>query len=488
VTSLPDGELETGQEMALALRRRRVSPRELLDRSLARAEAWQPAINAFSQLWPEEAGEDAQLVEVAARVLARSSHPAGGVRSPLAPEDMPFPAGVPVAVKDLFDVSGHETTGCCAAYRGAIALRDATMVERLRDAGMVIVGKTNQHELAHGGTNLVSACGRTGNPWDPRRMTGGSSGGSAAAVAAGIVPMALGSDTGGSIRIPASMCGTFGLKPTTGALSIEGMLPLAPSMDTPGPIAATASDLWMLYRIMADLPLADLEGPALALDRPITLGRVGGPFDVVHPDVAEAVEGAAAVFRSVGVAVAPAGPDDNVDQGIPDGLRGIWHRITDAEFLRAHPRAAARRDLVHPDVAVHFDHAEALTHEQLEEAQRRREAIGRWFRRRLENADALLIPTCPYPAPFAEQAEVDMGPAGMVAVDRVGPGWLTSSVNLAGLPAVNLPADRSSEGLPVGVTLVGRDGEEEGLLRLAALWERASGYRPPRPTLGPHAT
>src|SRR5439155_21480498 len=140
VTSLPDGELETATEMALALRRRRVTPRELLERSLARAEAWQPATNAFSQLWAEEAEEDAQLVEVAARVLARSGHLAGGGRAPVAVEGMPVAAGIPIAVKDLFDVSGHETTGCCAAYRGAVALHDARMVEGLRDSGMVIIG------------------------------------------------------------------------------------------------------------------------------------------------------------------------------------------------------------------------------------------------------------------------------------------------------------------------------------------------------------
>src|SRR5205823_1854876 len=170
-----------------------------------------------SQVWASEAMDHA----------ARQAPSAGGLE------------GVPIAVKDLYDVAGFETTGCSRIYAGRVAERDAPTIRRVRGAGLIMVGKTNQHELAFGGTNLYSACGRTGNPWDPRRMTGGSSGGSAAAVAAGVVPWALGSDTGGSIRIPASMCGIFGLKPTAGRLSIEGVLPLAPSLDCPGPMAGT---------------------------------------------------------------------------------------------------------------------------------------------------------------------------------------------------------------------------------------------------------
>src|SRR5206468_36393 len=232
---LADGELETAGEMAAAVAAGQVKASELMGRALARAEAWQPSMNAFSQLPTEGSHLDA--------ALALDAYPSGSELGPV--------AGVPMAIKDLFDVNGWETSGCCAAYRGTIATRDAPTVERAFREGLLLVGKTNQHELAAGGTNLVSACGRTGNPWDPSRMTGGSSGGSAAAVAAGIVPLAFGSDTGGSIRIPAAMCGTFGLKPTTGRLPLEGLMPLAPSMDCLGPIAATAGDLELLFQAMA---------------------------------------------------------------------------------------------------------------------------------------------------------------------------------------------------------------------------------------------
>ncbi|HEX9236652.1 MAG TPA: amidase family protein, partial [Actinomycetota bacterium] len=161
-SSIRDGELETAGQMAAALRRGQVSSRELTDRALRRAHVWQPATNAFSQLWEEEAERAARTVD----------------RTP-APDRGPW-AGIPIAIKDLYDVAGHESTGCCRAYAGNLASSDAPTVAEVRAAGLVMVGKTNQHELAAGGTNLVSACGRTGNPWDASRMTGGSSGGSGA--------------------------------------------------------------------------------------------------------------------------------------------------------------------------------------------------------------------------------------------------------------------------------------------------------------------
>jgi len=478
VTSLRDGELETAVEMARALRRRGVSPLDLLERAMARAEAWQPSTNAFSQLWQEDAAEDARLVEVAARALATARHPAGGVRAVDAGEDLPATAGIPIAVKELFDVAGHETSGCSEAYRGSIAAHDAQVIRRVREAGLVIVGKTNQHELAAGGTNLVSACGRTGNPWDPARMTGGSSGGSAAAVAAGVVPWALGSDTGGSVRIPSSVCGTFGLKPATGRLPLDGIMPLAPSMDCPGPIAATAGDLAVLYGLMSG-GRAVVEVPPPNDGPPeLRVGMPGGFFAApVHPETLEAVARTAEVLEGAGV------PVEEVDgRGIEDSRR-VWFDLCAYEFVRAHPIFDGRRELVAPSVVAWAEHGERQSAEDHHRAVRRRSEIAAWYRARLERFDALLVPTTPYPAPRADQLEVDLGPAGAVEVARVGPGWLCSSVNLSGLPAVSIPAGTSSEGLPIGVSLIGRDDGEDTLLGLAALWQRAAGYAPVRPPL-----
>ncbi len=455
--AIPDGQLETAEEMGRALRAGQVSSLELVERALGRAEAWQPSINAFSQLWADRAMDEARRMD--------STRPEE--RAPI--------AGVPIAVKDLFDVSGEETTGCCAAFRGTIAQRDALVIERIKRAGLVMLGKTNQHELAAGGTNLVSACGRTGNPWDPDRMTGGSSGGSAATIASGIVPWALGSDTGGSIRIPSSMCGIFGLKPTFGRIQTEGVMPLAPSMDCPGPMASTLEDLHALYALLADAPVPSLLPSA---DEPFRVGIPDGFFaDRVHDEVLEAVQNAGRALETAGAVVQP------VDGSGLHGVRSLWMRVCCPEFAHAHPllKDPERRRLVAPSVLEWLDLGDRQTEQDREEAVRERGRIVQWFERSLDGLDALLIPTTPYPAPPADQETVDLGRAGTVEVSHVGPGWLTCSVNLAGLPGINLPAGRSSQGLPIGVSLVARAGGEDTLHRLATDWVAAAEYRAERP-------
>ena len=452
--------MTTAHEMAAALAAGHVSSVELVQRTLALAEAWQPFTNSFSQLWADKALDDARRVD-GVRLLQGAA--------PL--------AGVPIAVKDLFDVAGHDTTGCCAAYRGALARRDAVTISRLRSAGLVIVGKTNQHELAAGGTNAVSACGRTGNPWSPERMTGGSSGGSAAAVTAGVVPWSLGSDTGGSIRIPSSMCGAFGLKPTTGRVPTEGMLPLAPSLDCPGPIASSLEDVWALHELTAgggSGPGVSSQGIGAHPRDPFRIGVPDGFFsEQVHPEVSRAVAGVGEALKAGGGIVEP------VDgRGIEDARRA-WTRICYSEFAAAHPMLFERRELVSPSVMALMDYGSRLSAEHVAQARERRRSIATWFRDRLSALDALLIPTTPYPAPRHDQSIVDIGGGHAVDVDVVGPGWFTCTVNLAGLPALNLPAGRSSDGLPVGVSLVGKEDAELTLARLAGVWQSETGYRAP---------
>jgi aspartyl-tRNA(Asn)/glutamyl-tRNA(Gln) amidotransferase subunit A len=311
-------------------------------------------------------------------------------------------------------------------------------------------------------------------------MTGGSSGGSAAAVAAGIVPVALGSDTGGSIRIPAALCGTFGLKPTTGLFPLEGMMPLAPSMDCPGPMAATAEDLEVLYRAMiasddAPTPIPPAEGSGA-----MRIAILDGFFsDVVHREVQAAVEAAAKAFEGADVTVVV------VDGRGLGEARQTWMDVCCPEFASAHPllKDPERRRLVSDQPREWLERGERITPEQREAAGRRRDEVGRWYRNRLSGFDALLIPTTPYPAPEVDQESVELGGGRSVRISEVGPGFITCSVNLAGLPALNLPAGRSSDGLPIGVSVVGHDGSEETLLRVARVWEAAAGYRPRRPAL-----
>src|SRR4051794_4417441 len=290
-------ELETAAEMAAAVVSGDVSPVELVQRSLSRVQQWQDPTNAITQLLYGAGLEEARRIEG----LVAAGEPVG----PL--------AGVPVAVKDLFDVAGHDSTGCSLAYVGNRASTDAAVVRRLRAAGAIVVGKTNMHELAAGATNLVSACGPTANPWDLSRITGGSSGGSGAAVAAGIVPIALGSDTGGSIRIPASFCGIGGLKPTHGALPMDGVMPLAPSMDCVGPMAGSVEDLVLAWDALAG---PDGGAPASAT-APVRVGVLGGWFlDRIQPEVVEGVRAAARTLERLGIEV------ESVDgSGIEDALK-----------------------------------------------------------------------------------------------------------------------------------------------------------------------
>ena len=239
----------------------------------------------------------------------------------------------------------------------------------------------------------------------------------------------------------------------------------------------------MLWGLLAD------EQPTLfdpdstdggVVGRPIRIGVPGGVFaERVHPEALAAVEAVVRDLESAGISEGEIPDEPRLDGGDPQGLRGVWHRICFPEFAAAH--SGIDRGLVAPSVLRWMERGAEYDAEARAEAARRRGEIAEWFRFRLQEVDALVIPTTPYPAPPADQETVDLGPAGVVKIESVGPGWLTVAANLAGTPALNLPAAWSSEGLPIGVTLVGRWGEEDTILRLAARWEAATGYRPRHP-------
>jgi aspartyl-tRNA(Asn)/glutamyl-tRNA(Gln) amidotransferase subunit A len=449
----------TGVEMARAVRAKDISPVELVQASLERAEAWQPVTNAFSQLHADEALEEARA---RGEAVAR-----GHLIGPL--------HGVPVAVKDLFDVAGWETTGCSAAYRGRVAEHDAEAVRRLRAAGAVIVGKTNQHELGAGATNAVSACGPARNPWDPSRITGGSSGGSGAAVAARIVPIALGTDTGGSIRLPAALCGVGGLKPTHGRVSLSGVMPLAPSMDTAGPLAATVEDLATCFSVLtgeADRFMDQTTGPVAEL----TVASLGGFHTaLVHPEVEVAVE-------QVGEVLEHAGVDVVVMVGDPPSGPDLWEEVAWPEFAEAHGTLLAHPDLLLPPTRSALEEGAGRTAGRREEANRARREVTGFFLRALAIADALLTPVTPFAAPPLHADLVDVG-GPELSVRSGAVSRLTRLVSLAGLPAVAIPAGFSSDGLPIGAQLVGRPGTEAVLLRLAGAVQRATDHHRREPGL-----
>jgi aspartyl-tRNA(Asn)/glutamyl-tRNA(Gln) amidotransferase subunit A len=437
--------------IAGAVASREISPVEVAEEALRAAEAWQPVTNAFSQLRPEETVEEAERL---ADDLA-----GGGAAGPL--------AGVPVAVKDLFDVRGWETTGCCAAFRGRTAARDAEAVGRLRAAGAIVLGKTNQHELAAGATNVVSACGPTRNPWDADRITGGSSGGSAAAVASGVVPLALGTDTGGSIRIPASFCGVSGLKPAHGVISMEGAMPLSPSLDTGGPLAATAEDLALAFGVLSGTASTPegVGGRAVAV-------LTGDGARTARDDVLEATDHVAEVLAGAGVRVSSAELE-----GTEDALE-VWDHVAWTEFAECYPELFGSPD-IHPRTLGILEFGREAR-ERLAWAKRRMEEIREAFLRALRDADALLLPATPSPAPRLADRVVAVGGVGL-DVRTGAPSVLTRPVSLSRLPALALPSGVSSEGLPIGAQLVGRPDGEGRLLGLAAAFQAATDHHQRRP-------
>jgi aspartyl-tRNA(Asn)/glutamyl-tRNA(Gln) amidotransferase subunit A len=423
-----------------------VTKRSALERvnaALQGIDVWQERTNAFAQVFADEARAEAADVGTDGRL-----------------------AGVPIAVKDLFDVRGHPTTGCCAAIPSQSAERDAALVARLRDAGAIVIGKTNQHELAAGVTNLESSCGPTRNPWDLQRITGGSSGGSAAAVATGIVPISLVSDTGGSARIPAAFCGTWGLKPTQGRLSTEGMMALAPEMDCPSLLAGSLEDLRLGWEVMS--------GERGSADPPHMVGVPHeGRWERCHVDIGAAVGEVSLRFLSAGVRV-----HDIFGFDLED-VHHVWNRLAWPSFAERYAGLIGNPALGAGASSL-LEWGEAHRNERAEArggAGRVRVRFDGMFRA----VDLLLTPTTPYVAPPIDAEEVDLGD-GTMDIHRGGPSWHTTAANVAGLPALSVPFATSSEGLPIGVQLIGRANAEDALLAAAELL-RPSDDEPRRPAV-----
>jgi aspartyl-tRNA(Asn)/glutamyl-tRNA(Gln) amidotransferase subunit A len=418
---------------------------ELVEEALGRIEALDGRLGAFVAVLADEA-----RAEAAARDAEAA---AGRVRGPL--------HGCPVAVKDLIDVAGAVTGAGSPKLAGNRAERDAEVVGRLREAGMVIVGKTRTHEFAYG----VLTPG-TVNPWDPERIAGGSSGGSGAAVAAGLVDLAVGSDTAGSIRIPAACCGVVGVKPTYGAVPTGGVVPLSWSNDHVGPIAAGVAQAGLLLEVLSGAPA----GAGAAPPVPLRLGRlVGDELAMVDPAVTEVVD------RFCG-------------ELARDGAR-----IDEVELPLRTARSAVAT-LVLPELAAAHATLLADTGEQgygeriLKAIRRGQQALavdyvaGVRYRDRfaelveglLADRNALVLPTIPVVAPRIGSRVIELGDGRQMGVQEA----LTAfpgAFNCSGSPVVSLPVGLV-DGLPVGLSLVGRIGADRELLAVAAVVEEAARF------------
>ncbi|SNX97844.1 aspartyl-tRNA(Asn)/glutamyl-tRNA(Gln) amidotransferase subunit A [Geodermatophilus sabuli] len=413
---------------AADVRSGRRSPLEVLEASLDRVRAVDPVVRAFVSI------DGDQVRAEAAALTEEAAH--GRFRGPL--------HGVPIAVKDLIDVRGHPTRGGSLVTEDAPATRDAPAVHRLRAAGALVLGKTTTHEFAHGVTTPP-----TRNPWDPTRIPGGSSGGSAAAVASGQVPAALGSDTGGSIRVPAALCGVSGLRPRPADVPTGGCLPFSPKLDTCGPIAGDAEDLALLFAVLGQAPcplIPSVAGLRLGTVPPAALGDVDA-------EVLAAVESAVGVLVAEGAVPVPVDVPPFPEWSAPRTVYVL------SDFLAVHRGAGwypARREHYGEEVASYLTLAERITRHEREAAVRELERLEGLLRAALEDVDALVLPTTAVAAPTIEECAFRPGDAGRSPV--VGTLMrLCGPFSWCGFAVVSVPCGATADGRPIGVQVVGRD-------------------------------
>jgi aspartyl-tRNA(Asn)/glutamyl-tRNA(Gln) amidotransferase subunit A len=380
--------------------------------------------------------------------------------------------GIPIALKDLYDTAGVRTTAGSRIFAERVPERDSAVAEKLRAAGAVLLGKLNLHEWALGVTNQNPHFGPACNPWDTARIPGGSSGGSAVAVASGFCYISPGSDTGGSIRIPASLCGVAGLKPTYGRVSLRGVIPLAWTLDHSGPLARTVGDLALALQAMAghdpldpssvDVPTEDY---AAGIEDGTKGVRVVIPtnhfFDDLDPEVDAAVRDGARVLASLGASVTEIALP-RVDLLAPT-QRAIL--LTDAAaYHREHLRERAAD--IGADVLTRLRTGQTFTGMDYAQARRDRDVLRREWLAVLQEQDIILSPTTPIPAPPRE------GQDAVTAAQRLTAN--TAPFNLTGLPAVSIPCGFTAAGLPIGLQLAAGPWRERLLLRVARAYERAT--------------
>jgi len=452
----------TISQLAPLIRRRKLSPLELTRWILARIERIQPHINAYITVTPELALRRAKQAE---KEIAR-----GGYRGPL--------HGIPFSLKDLIYTRGIRTTAGSRILRRFVPTEDAPVVRRLLDAGAVVVGKTNLHEFAYGATNVNIHYGAVRNPWDLQRMSGGSSGGSAASVATAQSLASLGTDTGGSIRIPAAACGCVGLKPTRGRVPLEGVIPLASTLDHVGPLCRCVEDAGLVLNAIAGSdPRAQCPPPSPA---PFSLPelragcrgvRVGVPrqyfFDRLQGSVRAAVQAAIGRLEELGCEVREVRLERMRETA---RLAGV---ITVAEALVYHRRwIEARGRDYDPAILARMQADMDMTAVEYLQAQERRREYTAAFERAMSGIDVLATPTLPIVAPPIEGDVVAVGRSRedvRMALLR-----LTRPGNLTGLPSISLPCGFSAENLPVGLQLTGKRWNESALLRVAYAYEQAT--------------
>ena len=456
----------TIKDLCHGIRAREISPAELTRDCLARIERINPKLNAFITVLAESALDQARRAE---QEIFR-----GKYRGPL--------HGIPVGLKDIIDTAKVRTTAASALFKNRVPTEDAEVVRRLRNAGAVILGKQNLHEFAYGGSSMVSYLGEVHNPWDLARIAGGSSGGSAASVAAGLGYAAIGTDTAGSVRLPAAYCGVVGLKPTFGRVSTQGVIPLSWSFDHVGPITNCVCDAGLVLQALAgheqgdettaDVPIFDY---TCGLDEPLSNLRVGIPraffFDDLDAEIAAAVEKAIEVIHELGCEIR-----DDIKLDI-----SADRTLSSAESYAYHKDFVARSpELYQPVTLARIKSGEKVLEADIERAKGELAASREGIRKVFKEIDVLLTPTVPIPPPAI--ADLKQNP------DKLRPTELlmlrnTRPFNVWGIPAISIPCGFTKEGMPIGLQLAGAPWVPDSGLHLAHKYEQATEWHKKTPAL-----
>jgi Asp-tRNA(Asn)/Glu-tRNA(Gln) amidotransferase A subunit family amidase len=451
-------------ELGDALRAGKVSPVELTERCLRNIERFNPVVNAFITVTAESARTQARQAEDEIR--------RGNWRGPL--------HGVPFSLKDLIDVEGLATTAASRVCAGRVAEKTARVVLRLEEAGAILLGKNNLHEMAYGGSSMISAYGPVRNPWDPERIAGGSSGGSAAAVALEMACAAIGTDTAGSVREPAALCSLVGLKPTFGRVSTDGVLPLSGSLDHVGPIVSTVTDAAIVLSAIAEHPTPRSQRYAIDPNFPSAVRvntsamRVGLPrkffTDELDPEVSAAFAEAVEVIRRLVAAVIELSLEPDMDRTLQSVEAYEIHR----ESIRCRP------DVYDPETLRRLKTGEDVTLEARQTAELALENAREEIQRVFEEVDVLVTPTTALPAPRIDDLAAH--------IDQLRPTELrllrnTRPFNVWAVPAVSLPCGFTREGLPIGLQIAGALWREDLVLRLAYAFEQATDWHKRKPKL-----
>ena len=449
---------------------RKISCLELVDATIERIEKLNPKLNAFITTLDQSAKREAKHAD--------SLIKQGKYLGPL--------HGIPISLKDLIYIKGIRSTSGSKILADFVPDYDSTVTRKLRKAGAIIIGTNNLHEFASGITGINPHYGPSMNPWDINRVSGGSSGGSAVAVSSGMSLASIGTDTSGSIRVPASLCGIFGLKPTYGRVSKYGVMPLAPSIDHVGPLARSAWDIAVLLQVIAgydrmDPSSAKVPVPDYLKEISSTEGIIGNNasgrnfkigipkqffFDMIEPKVMEIFRAFIERLQACGITTI-----SNVDVGGTDKIFETWRPIRLAEATSIHNEwIVSRRQEYGEDVRRMLEMGLEITAvKYINALYKWREKIKDAFLKAMSGYDALLVPTTIIPAPFLDQKEVKIEGKTIDVYSCLSK--LTTVFDITGLPALNIPAGLVDSKLPIGVQMVGRPFDESRIIKIAYTYE-----------------